>query len=44
MPSLSHYSSQIGDNIMLNKCIDELSRHPEISECQEIILKLVKVS
>jgi sporulation protein YlmC with PRC-barrel domain len=27
--------SQTGDNILLNKCIDELSRHPEISECQE---------
>jgi sporulation protein YlmC with PRC-barrel domain len=27
--------SQTGDNILLNKCIDDLSRHPEISECQE---------
>jgi sporulation protein YlmC with PRC-barrel domain len=27
--------SQTGDNILLNKCIDELSRHPEISECKE---------
>jgi sporulation protein YlmC with PRC-barrel domain len=24
-----------GDNILLNKSIDELSRHPEISECME---------
>jgi sporulation protein YlmC with PRC-barrel domain len=24
-----------GDNILLNKSIDELSRHPEISECKE---------
>jgi sporulation protein YlmC with PRC-barrel domain len=27
--------SQAGDNILLNKSIDELSRHPEISECIE---------
>jgi sporulation protein YlmC with PRC-barrel domain len=27
--------SQAGDNILLNKSIDELSRHPEISECRE---------
>ncbi len=25
--------AQTGDNILLNKSIDELSRHPEISEC-----------
>jgi sporulation protein YlmC with PRC-barrel domain len=25
----------VGDNILLNKSIDELSRHPEISECRE---------
>ena len=25
--------SKIGDNILLNKCLDELSKHPEISEC-----------
>ena len=25
----------IGDNILLNKSLDELSRHPEISECIE---------
>lgn len=27
--------SQVGDNVLLNKSIDELSRHPEISECRE---------
>ncbi len=27
--------AQTGDNILLNKSIDELSRHPEISECRE---------
>jgi len=27
--------AQTGDNILLNKSIDELSRHPEISECME---------
>jgi sporulation protein YlmC with PRC-barrel domain len=27
--------AQAGDNILLNKSIDELSRHPEISECME---------
>jgi len=27
--------SHAGDNILLNKSIDELSRHPEISECVE---------
>ena len=27
--------AQAGDNILLNKSIDELSRHPEISECRE---------
>jgi len=27
--------AQAGDNILLNKSIDELSRHPEISECTE---------
>ncbi len=25
--------AQTGDNILLNKSIDELSRHPEISDC-----------
>jgi sporulation protein YlmC with PRC-barrel domain len=24
-----------GDNVLLNKSIDELSRHPEISECRD---------
>jgi sporulation protein YlmC with PRC-barrel domain len=27
--------AKTGDNILLNKSIDELSRHPEISECIE---------
>ena len=27
--------SKVGDNILLNKCLDELSKHPEISECIE---------
>jgi sporulation protein YlmC with PRC-barrel domain len=27
--------SQIGDNILLNKSLDELTRNPEISECIE---------
>ena len=27
--------SQAGDNILLNKSLDELSRHPEITECRE---------
>jgi sporulation protein YlmC with PRC-barrel domain len=25
--------SQVGDNILLNKTLDELSRYPEITEC-----------
>lgn len=25
--------SKVGDNVLLNKSLDELSRHPEISEC-----------
>ena len=25
--------STVGDNVLLNKTLDELSRHPEISEC-----------
>jgi sporulation protein YlmC with PRC-barrel domain len=25
----------VGDNVLLNKSLDELSRHPEISECVE---------
>ena len=25
----------VGDNVLLNKSLDELSRHPEISECNE---------
>jgi sporulation protein YlmC with PRC-barrel domain len=25
----------VGDNVLLNKSLDELSRHPEISECIE---------
>jgi sporulation protein YlmC with PRC-barrel domain len=24
----------VGDNVLLNKSLDELSRHPEISECK----------
>jgi sporulation protein YlmC with PRC-barrel domain len=27
--------SEIGDNILLNKSLDELTRYPEISECME---------
>ncbi len=27
--------SQYGDNVLLNKSIDELSKHPEIYECRE---------
>jgi sporulation protein YlmC with PRC-barrel domain len=27
--------SKVGDNILLNKCLDELSKSQEISECQE---------
>jgi len=27
--------SSVGDNILLTKSIDELSRHPEISTCRE---------
>jgi hypothetical protein len=27
--------SKIGDNILLNKCLDELSKSQEISECPE---------
>ena len=27
--------SKVGDNILLNKCLDELSKNPEISECPE---------
>jgi sporulation protein YlmC with PRC-barrel domain len=26
--------SKVGDNILLNKCLDELARNPEISECK----------
>ena len=26
--------SKVGDNILLNKCLDELTRNPEISECK----------
>jgi sporulation protein YlmC with PRC-barrel domain len=25
--------ASVGDNLLLNKSLDELSRHPEISEC-----------
>jgi sporulation protein YlmC with PRC-barrel domain len=27
--------SQVGDNVLLNKSLDELTKHPEISECME---------
>ena len=27
--------SKVGDNILLNKSIDELIKHPEINECRE---------
>lgn len=27
--------SKVGDNVLLNKSLDELTRHPEISECIE---------
>jgi sporulation protein YlmC with PRC-barrel domain len=27
--------SQYGDNVLLNKSIEELSKHPEIYECRE---------
>lgn len=27
--------SKVGDNILLNKSLEELTRHPEISECRE---------
>jgi hypothetical protein len=26
--------SKVGDNVLLNKCLDELTRNPEISECR----------
>lgn len=26
--------ASVGDNILLNKTLDELARHPEISECR----------
>ncbi len=26
--------SKVGDNILLKKCLDELTRNPEISECK----------
>ena len=26
--------SKVGDNILLNKCLDELTRNPEITECK----------
>ena len=26
--------SKVGENILLNKCLDELTRNPEISECK----------
>ena len=25
--------SKVGDNILLNKCLDELSKNPQITEC-----------
>lgn len=27
--------SKVGDNVLLNKSLDELSKHTEISECKE---------
>ena len=27
--------SKVGDNILLNKSLDELTKHPEIYECRE---------
>jgi sporulation protein YlmC with PRC-barrel domain len=27
--------SKVGDNILLNKTLDELTKHPEIYECRE---------
>jgi len=27
--------SKVGDNVLLNKSLDELIRHPEITECAE---------
>ncbi len=27
--------AKVGDNVLLNKSLDELTKHPEISECQE---------
>jgi sporulation protein YlmC with PRC-barrel domain len=27
--------SKVGDNILLNKCLDDLTKTPEISECPE---------
>ena len=27
--------ASVGDNVLLNKSLDELSRHPEITECIE---------
>ena len=27
--------SKVGDNILLNKSLDELTKNPEVSECQE---------
>ena len=27
--------SKVGDNILLNKSLDELTKHPEINECRE---------
>ena len=27
--------STVGDNILLNRTLEELTRHPEISECRE---------
>jgi sporulation protein YlmC with PRC-barrel domain len=27
--------AKVGDNVLLNKSLDELTKHPEISECRE---------
>ena len=27
--------AKVGDNVLLSKSLDELTKHPEISECQE---------
>ncbi len=27
--------SKVGDNILLNKCLDDLTKNPEITECPE---------